>query len=288
MGNSMIGFGNYVDAAILSNGSWITSLPLSNLQKRQLGRVARTSSTDPVASAIDLDIGLGNVVRIFAALNHNYSLGATYRLRGSNDPHFASADFDTGETFIPVWATVYSTDTLDWEADNFWTGQYKAADIAGYPWHLCILTGAPSYLRYWRFEISDAANPAGFIQLGRIFIGDAWQPDNGVDFGAAIGWEDPTTIQTSLSSSEYFDGKAPYRVAHITTHFMSTDEAYARAFEIQRRSGTWKELFFIMDVDDTLHAIRRSFPGRQRSIDPISIPYPDANETNWEIKESAP
>lgn len=289
MGNTLIGYGNYIDNAALSNGSWLTSLPLSNLRNRQLARVARSSATTLAATKIDIDVGIGQIVQIFSALNHNFSLGATYRLRGSNDSTFTTTTYDSGSTFLPVWPTVFSVDSLEWESDNFWTGQYQLSQIQGYSWHLIVLIGMPAYVRYWRFEVNDVGNSAGYVQLGRIFIGNAWSPTNGgVAYGFSLGWEDPTTVQTSLSSSEYFDPKTPYRVAKPTTHFMPTDEAFSSAFEIQGSSGIWREIIYIHDINDTVQAIRRRFPGRLRTIDPIANPYPELHDTSWDIKEITP
>lgn len=288
MGNTLIGYGNYIDTATLTNGSFFASLPLNNLRNHQLARIARTSSTALSATIIDIDIGIGQIVQVFSALNHNFTLQATYRLRGSNDPTFSTTVYDSGASFTPVWPAVFSTSSLEWESDNFWTGQYQASQIVGYPWHLNILIGMPLYLRYWRFEINDIGNPAGYVQLGRIFIGNAWSPSNGVPFGFSLGWEDPTTVQTSLSSSEYFDPKPPCRVARPTTQFMPTDEAFSNAFEIQRVSGIWKEIIYVHDVDDTVQAVRRRFPARLRTINPVVNPYPDFHDTAWEIKEITP
>ncbi len=286
MGNTMIAYGNYVDSSVLSGGSWQGTLPLENLKNRQLGRLARTTGDDTGSTLFVANLGSPKVVQVLGILNHNLSSSAQYRIRGSDDSSFTTVAYDTG--WKQVWPSVYDLNSLEWESNNFWLGGYDTDEVAGYPWHLIELLTSTQNLQFWRFEFDDVNNPQGYVQIGRLFVGQAWQPASGIAFGCSIGWEDPTGIQVALSSAEYFDSKAPYRVAKITTHFMETDEAMGRAFEIIRQSGSWKEIIYVHDVDDTTHAVRRRFPGRIRTVDQIANPYPDAFETSWDIKELTP
>lgn len=287
MGLPLIGFSNLADTSVYGDGAWVPTLPLENLRTRQMGEVARSASVDLFATRFTFDIGgSGSLVRVVGLLNHNLKLNAKYRLSGSKDPSFSVIGYDTG--WQSVWPSVYTPDQVEWEAENFWFGIYTLSEIEGYPSHLIIPLGAAYLLRYWKFEIDDQSNPDGYVEVGRLFVGDGWQPANSIAYNCSIAWEDPTTITEALSGSEYFDPKSAYRVARILTHFMSDDEAYSKAFEIQRKSGTWKEVIYIHDVDDTSLSLRRRFPGRLRSIGPIENPYTNANQSNWEIKEALP
>jgi hypothetical protein len=286
VGPTLICYNNWADKTLFSEGSWRSTLPLSNLQNSELGRVTRSVSSDPAATQFKMDIGINRPSRAISLLNHNFSFSSQYRLRGTNREDFSQISVDTG--WRPVWPTVYPMEQRAWESDNFWFGTYTKDDVEGYPWHLIILLSATKWLRYWWVEIDDVSNVNGYVQLGRVFIGDAWQPQNGVAFGCELGWEDPTPITETLSGAEYPDARSPYRVAQLTTHFMDTDEAYGKAFEIKRKSGSYKEVLFIQDANDTLHQIRRRFIGRLRSLPPNQNPYPELHTTSWEIKEILP
>lgn len=281
----LIGFDNLADGAVYWGGAWRGSLPLTNLADIQMSRLARSISTDLSSTWFATDVGVDEAVRVVAFLNHNIQFGGKYRLCGSNNQSFTTLGVDTG--WVQVWPSVYSVDQVEWEGDNFWWGTYKTRDVKGYPWHLIVLLDATVRLRYWRFEFDDQGNPDGFVQGGRLFAGDAWQPPY-VEYGPSIGWEDPSGLITALSGAEYADGKPPCRVARILTHFMSEDEMFSQPFEIQRRSGTWKEVIYIHDKDDVLHALRRRFPARLRILGPDENPYPDAWQTQWEFKERLP
>jgi hypothetical protein len=286
LGNPIIAYGNTADSAILSGGSWRQNLPLKNLTERTLGRLARTDSTDLNSTHFDIDNGIDHLVRVIALLNHNIDFAGSFRIRGSNDSSFIDVGFDSDWT--QVWPSVYPPDQVEWESDNFWFGTYKLDDVKGYPAHLIFLLDASLNYRYWRIELDDQGNSAGYLQFGRLFIADGWQPINGIDMNYNWVWEDPSTVTETLSGSEYFDGKNPYRVIRFTTHYMDENEAMSKAFEIQRRSGVWKEVLYIHDPDDTLHQIRRRFPGRLRTLGQNENPYPNAFQTAWELKEVLP
>jgi hypothetical protein len=139
--------------------------------------------------------------------------------------------------------------------------------------------------QYWRVEINDTTNAAGYIQVGRVFIGPAYQPTVNMSYGAGLGWETKTVAQEALGGAEYFQHRTPYRVATIKLDWLSVDEALANAFEIMRRAGLDAEVFWVHDPDDTVHALRRRFIGRLRQLSAIQYPYPNVNSAAFEIKE---
>jgi len=281
----MIGFPNRVDSATLSGGSWSSSLPRSNLQSRVLGKVARTANVTTAATQFDIDLGSDMKVRVFAVVNHNFSLFATYRLRGSTVSNFASTVYDSGATFVDVWPVVYPSESLDWEDSNWWGGKYTAEQIEGYTRTLVVVLPANVTARHWRFEVNDTTNAAGYLDMGRVFIGPVWQPANNMSYGAANGWETKTDVQEALGGAEYFQRRTPYRVARFSLNWMSEDEGMANAFELQRRAGIDQDVLWIHDPDDTVHALRRQFLGRLRQLSPIEYPYPLTQSAGFEIKE---
>lgn len=283
MSNCMIGFPNRTDAATLSNGSWVSTLPLANLQNRVLGKVARSADATLASTKFDMDLGAPKNIRLAAIINHNCSLTALMRLRGASDSGFTSVVYDSGWT--AVWPVVYTTSSLEWEDDNWWSCQYTAEEMAGYTAAFVQALPTNTLARYWRIEINDTTNSAGYVQIGRVFIGPAWQPSISMTYGEAIAWETATTAQTALGGAEYFQRRTPYRVQTFTLNWMNTDEALSNAFEIQRRAGMDAEVLWVFDPDDTVHALRRRFIGRLRKLNPIQHPYLNTHSTAFEIKE---
>ena len=283
MANAIIAYGNQIDSATFSGGSWLTTLPLTNIRDRRLGKVARSSSAAEVHTTFDIDLTGTRLLRVIALVAHNFSTAATYRIRTSATADFAAAVSDSG--WVDVWPVVYPFGTLPWGSPNFWTGKYSEDEIAGYTASLVYILSSTISARYIRVEISDTSNAAGYVQIGRVFAGDGWQPVRNIVYGASLAWESRTTVQESLSGAEYFDERRSFRVARFELPVMSQAEAMANAFEIQRSAGVNKEVLFVWDPDDTVHALRRQFLGRLRTLSAIENPGPDRWRSPFEIKE---
>lgn len=285
MSNITIGFPNRVDAGTLSGGSWEATLPLTNLQNRVLGKVARSS--DALVASTQFDLDTSTTVKRFnvlAFVNHNLSLQAQVRIRSSTVSNFATTTYDTG--WIDVWPMVYTVETLDWFSENFWSLKYTEEEISGYTPALIHVLPSANVSRYWRIEFDDTTNSDGYIQIGRMFMAPTWEPEENAATGSAdIGWETNTDVQRAISGAEYFQPRTPYRVARFTFDVLSQDEAFANAFEIQRRAGVDQEVLFIHDTADTVHQLRRRFLGRLRKLSAIEYPYGDKNKTAFEISE---
>lgn len=279
----MLGFPNRADGAVLSGGMWSAKLPLANLLERSMDNFARTTNTAPSSSVIVIDLGKGTNIRDVSLRNHNLSLAARYRVTASTLPDFSVLTYDSG--WSDVWPVVYAWGTLEWEDDNFWSGKYTAEETQGYTAQLDHILPLAKALRYWKIELSDPKNPAGYIQAGRLFIGPVWQPKMNLSYGASLAWETGTIVKPAASGKEYFNPQTPYRVARFSLDFLTQDEAFSRAFELQRKAGIDKEILYIHNPDDTVHALRRRFLGRLRTLGPIEDPYYKINKTSFEVKE---
>jgi hypothetical protein len=279
----MIGFPNRVDAATLSNGSWLSSLPLSNLQSRILGKVARSTDATNASTKLDIDLGSGKKVRLVCLINHNISISGRYRVRGGSDNTFVTTSYDSG--WNDVWPVVFPWPILDWTDDNWWSGKYTAEEIAGFTTALVVILPYDIVAEYWRIEIDDTTNAAGYVQAGRIFIGPALSPTYAHVFGSSVGWETKTDVQEAIGGAEYFQRRAPYRVSKVNFAGLTEDEGMSLAFELDRRAGIDQEVFWIHDIADTVHALRRRFLARIRQLDQIEFPYPNNMTRAYELKE---
>jgi len=280
--NVMFAFPNRADEATLSSGSWETTLPLANLQNRTLGVVARTTSDANASTKLDIDLTVARYILALSLVNHNASLDALIRVRGSTVSNFASNVYDSG--WIDVWPTVYAFGDIPWGEINWWDGKYSEEERAGYTQTFTHVISA-TLARYWRVEIDDTANADGYIQIGRLFIGGGWQPSFNMLSSATLGWETSTEIQLAKSGAEYFQRRTSYRVVQFQLGHMPGDEGMSKAFELMRRAGTDAEVLYLFDPTDTLHALRRQFLGRLRKLSPIEFPYSSATRAGFEIKE---
>lgn len=286
MANAILAYGNLADSATLTRGSWVTTLPRDNLKNRIIAKVARTTDATLTSTTFDVDVGLYQTIRVIALVGHNLSLSALYRVRTSNVSGFgSSANTLTDTGWVPAWPALYNSYDLNWEDSNWWSGTISDTARQGYNWTNTIVLPTPTNAEFIRVEIDDQANAAGYVQIGRLFVGAGWQPVVNMEYGASLGWETGTTVETAYSGTEYFDERKPFRVARFKTNWASEDEGMQYPFEIMRQAGISREVLYIHNPDDTVHALRRQFIGRLRQLNPVEYPYPQVTSTAWEVKE---
>lgn len=283
----MLAWPNRADAAGLDMGSWVPSLPLGNLLNPVLGIRARSSDATLVSTLFRITLPTDREVRVLALANHNFSVTAQYRLVGSASPSFTSPVYDSG--WLPVYeGTADWDDTsswLEWEDDAFWLGGIDPEDLEGYRATLVHVMDSTYRAKYWRVEINDVSNAAGFVEIGRVYLGPVWQPVYNLSTGASLGWVSRSAEAEAASGAEYFEVRQAYRVVRGELPWMDTDEAMTRAFEFQRRMDVHGQFVFVMDPADTDHRRRRAFLARLRTLNPIENPYFNAHRTAVEIKE---
>lgn len=257
MSNLILGYGNLIDAATLSGGSWEAALPLANLQSRVLSKAARSTNDDAASTLINIDLGSAQAVRAFGAIRSNISAsGATYRLRGSDDNSFATSLFDSGT----VSANAQTPD-------------------------LIIGLSSTITARYWRLEIVDTANAVGYVQIGRLFIGPALAPADNYSFGAEIGYQSRTGVQSSLSGVDFFDSKVGRRLFAFQLDWLTAAEAYTSVLALHRTCDIAGEVLLIVDPADTTYNQQRHFLGRLQQLSSIKNPYLTNHQAGFEVLE---
>lgn len=284
MANLMLAYPNRIDEATLSGGDWESALPLTHLQDRILQRLARSATLDAADTQFTIALSKSRPIRVVALANHNLTIEAEYRLTGSAASHFSTTDYTSG--WLPVWpAGIFDLLTLEWEDDNFWTGQIDAETRAAYTSALIHILDQQRHLRYWKIELRDAGNPAGYVQIGRVFLGQGWQPTINHDYGDNLGWDTATIVDTSQGDVDYFERREGRRVFRATFSWLDEREALEQVFEMQRSQGIDQEVVLIADPDDQRQGIRRNFLGRLRQLSPIEHPYFGYRQTSFEIQE---
>lgn len=284
MANILLAWQNRIDEATVLGGSWSASLPLANIQNRQVQKVARSSGVTNAATQFVIDLGQARAVGVLALVVHNVSVSGRVRVTASDSAGFSTLYYDSG--FVNVWPTGQIPQALlEWEEDNFWLGTISSSARAGYQSPFVHILPNPVNMRYWKVEIDDTTNADGFVQIGRVFIARGWRPAVNYSYGAELGFEDPTPIETSLSGAEFFDVRSKFRVFSFRLNFLPTAEAYGQALDLQRVAGVSGEVLLVPDSDDLGNMPARSFVGRLRNMRPISQPKPAGFDVQFEIKE---
>jgi hypothetical protein len=85
MANIFIAWQNRVDDGTVSGGSWLSSNPLTNVQNRQVQKVARSTNAANSSTKFDLDLLTQQTIGVFALVVHNISSTGKIRISASND-----------------------------------------------------------------------------------------------------------------------------------------------------------------------------------------------------------
>lgn len=287
MANLILGFPNRVDGATLSGGAWVEAKPLDNLKDRLLSRVARTIDVATGSTWFKLDFGRQRNIRIIALIAHNLSFSAKLRIRAANVADYSTTVYDLESD---VWGALvnadWNIDELEWENDNYWAGTYTQEDFGGQTAVSSRILPESVNARYWRFDIKDTQNAAGFVDIGRLFIGDAFlHPRYNYAYGGSLGYETDTVVEKSLGGAEFFDPRESLRVMRFDLPLMSDEEGFSQALELTRRAGIHKEIFVVADPDDNAFGPQRNFLGRLRQLNPLEQAMYQLNSMSFEIKE---
>ena len=230
-------------------------------------------------------ITVGNTLRLYPCFSGNTETAGEFAYVADTTALASYAPlFDSN--WNTVWPSgVIPLSLLEWEEDNFWLGTLSSNARAGYQSPYIYLMSTAQTLRYWEVEIADTGNSDGYVQIGRLFMSSTWVPSVNYSYGAAIGYQDPTPIDVSLSGAEYFDVRSKFRVFEFELQYILGTEAYSNALELQRLSGNSGEVLIVPDKEDTTNQPARSFVGRLLQIGTITQPQPTAFTVKFQVKE---
>jgi hypothetical protein len=282
--NIFLAWQNRADEGTLSGGSWLATLPLTNLQNRQVQKVARSTNATLGSTQWSIDLGSARSIGVVSLVVHNISVTGKVRITGADNSGFVSPLYQSA--WISVWPSgMIDQSLLEWEDDNFWLGTLSAEARAGYQSPFIHLLPSQQSLRYWKVEIDDTGNSAGYVQVGRLFLAKGWRPSVNYRYGAGLEYEDPTPIDTSLSGAEFFDQRSKYRIWSFNLEYVTGTEAYQYALELQRVSGISGEVLVIPDSDSVADMPLRSFVGRLKQTGAVTQEKPTAFNVPFQIKE---
>lgn len=182
-----LSYDNLINDATLASDNEDGNYPLSGLQDIHLSNVFRFGDTD--GGYIDIDLGEAEDVSCIGIIS-NLSVTGSVTLKGNSVESWASPPVEREITIVDRNIMEYFT-----------TETY----------------------RYWRLEIEDAANPDGYIEVKKVFLGDYIQlPGVSTDY---------TFEDNTLSSREFSPTGQPFSVVRPQrTRFdfsfpgMTTDE----------------------------------------------------------------
>ena len=265
MTNAIITTKNWVDdASTITSTNAVASLPVTNLQDMQIVKVWRTSATSAV---VDVDFGSQQAVEVISLIRHNLTQSGTLRFRLSNVSDFSTTVYDSG-TFNG-WPVAEQFGAFPWGVFS-WGGVLDADVAADYTVSSYKILSSITLARYFRMDVSDATNPAGYVQAGRLIVSPAYRPSNNYAFGMEIEFVDNSRVQKSRGGQTYIDLVEKYRVATIDLFNLPESEVFGSLFnELDRRRGIGRDILLIPQPSDEFSFISQNLYGRIQSSTPI-------------------
>jgi hypothetical protein len=280
--SAILGWPSSTEDFTLGGGNWQTAYPRDNLTRMPLSKVARTISLAAIDTAIAATSTNTRRVGLIALARHNFSLLATIRIRLYLEAAMTTLLYDSGVE--EVWPEVYPYDTLEWEDDNYWTGKYTDAELAGTTWLWLWWVGYDYNAAGIRIDISDPTNPAGYVQAGYLEIAAQYQVAYNFSYGAQYGFRYRTVTTEALGGAKYFDDRAKPRV--FKGSFRSPhDEALAKQFEMRRQRDICDPVIWVPNPDERVHWVRTAMLAQFQDPGMFSYYAVDIDEVPIQLEE---
>lgn len=202
MSNLRIIYPNDSDEATLTaSPSLVATLPVENLQDVARARVARSTST----AAQDFK-GTWSTSRLLSAaalVRHNLTSAGTWRLRLYSDAAWTTLVYDSGAV---VACPPKALGDLEWGIDPLGASLFTNWALA-----FSSMWFAPVAAKSFTLTLTDAANPAGYLEASRLFVGRYLQPTYNMAWGFKLSWVEASSQERTEGGTLRSDGQEPYR-----------------------------------------------------------------------------
>lgn len=223
------------DLALTDSPAMVATLPVGYLQDAGRSRTARSDGL-PATQYIRGDWSESKTCSGFALWRHNLTGAATLRLK--------------------LWAGAGQTGTLLYDSGavalgdiNLWGEFTWGVDTWGgwlfQDWPVACAVHWFAAVSALSFELAivDPANTDGYVEAGRIYLGQYFSPTKNFSFGGKLRWEDDSTQERTEGGSLRTDSRDPYRVLRIGMSTLTEAERAALS-EIFRVNGKTRDFFF--------------------------------------------
>lgn len=211
---------NVADTATITGSDNISAtLPLSNLQRSQRTKVIRTTDTNQLIICTDFDGSITQPIASVCLNRHNFSTLAqwqiqVYSAKGTSSGLIYDSGLRTMNSTLPLNDLEWSRDASGVSAfDNFLKGE-------GLSVHWFDTVSALSV----KITISDPSNSDGYLQAGRLIIGDSMSPVVNPQYGMTSSWDETTKQIRSEGGTLRSDIKPQFRIYTFTLEHLSPSE----------------------------------------------------------------
>ena len=240
MSRPVIATPDWSDAATLTAQHALATAPVTNLQKIQPKDI--WDSDGNLTTYLEVDRGSQQPFNVVSLLYTNLTESGTWQVRSANSQAglTSSPDYDSG--IIGVWP---SPMLETWDYVHTW-----------------LLLPASQTNQWVRIDLSNAGNPAGTIQAGRLYVSNAWQSSLHMQLGLEWGFvdESPQEIST-VSSTRHIRPKERIPTAAFNLGLLPEAETMTNLFDLFRVRGSSEDVLAVLDTTDTTYLHHRMIYG---------------------------
>jgi hypothetical protein len=267
---------------------FVSTLPLANVKDRIIKKVARTSTNALTSVCLKVLLPKERLIGIVALINHNLSTTATMRVKAyKGTTNATTLLFDSGAT-NKVWPAVVPQKQMSWGDTNFWLGTIEEDQRVSYTSLATYFASVNKGGRLIEIIITDTANANGYLQFGRVFVGQWIEPKINPEYGDINqGYIDSTEVQDIPGAgTEYFYKHAKKRTVTVSWKHLGISDALSGIYDAYRNQGISGEVLYVYSknaIDRNYYA--RTFLARFANLDQIGMPYLDAYSATINLQE---
>lgn len=267
MGSTPLILGHsWLDDATLSASS--EALPVANLKTTDIGKPWR--STGLGAQSIDADFGEAKACGYLFLGGINLTTAAAITVVLSNNADFSAPVFVTTFASSPHGLEPhFAVDRLDDEGGHRLVdgSGNTIVDNAANPL-VSTTWSQPISARYLRLSFDDPDNPDGYLEIGRVKIGDPITTADGHDWGASVETVDTSALTRSRGGGLFAAAGPTFRAVQLSWSWL-TDAEMAALEALRHDVGRRGDVVLsVYPDDDTIRGALYTVLGRMTEWTP--------------------
>lgn len=224
---------NHVDAAyLLATPAMYATTPVENLQDQSREKVART--VDLTDQTIDVTLAAPAPISACVLYRGNFTSDATWRVKVYDTAAMGSLLYDSGAEYLAAPKTLGD---LDWGIDAL-----GASLFDGWGYSFAALWFPMVVGRFVRITLSDSANPDGYMEASRLFIGPYFETNHAPVPGASMQWKETTVQSRTDGGTLRSEPGVSYRAITVSGAFMPESDRIQVA-ELLRQRGLREDVY---------------------------------------------
>lgn len=263
MASIVIARADLPSAAVLTPSSQASaSLGVGNLLTLNPRQKWRTVN---LTVSVVVDLGAALARNTVAMLYSNATSAATWQVRAATSEAnlTASPGYDSGSlSHFPGGA-----DLSTWEET-----------------HARLHIGSDQTFRWWRVDVTDAANPDGYYEAGRIVIADRFQPEFSATRVEPI-FSEPAVRTKSQAGGVTPRAQTKRRGVRFTVFAMSEAEAFGSLSPLYRDAGSSRAVLVDINPAEVAYPMDHLYYGLMAADRPLPNLFTGRYSADFEIEE---